>query len=104
MARVEDEREERELEMGAGGRRATEVGWKRWVGVVRKGHSGARKAVKGALERYTQSRPDSSIRKLAGLCWSITGGLLAGQTLVFAKSAVKVGFFWGVPSSARLGS
>ncbi|KAK4703698.1 magnesium transporter, partial [Phenoliferia sp. Uapishka_3] len=92
MARVEDERgdAEGEREMGDGGRKEVLVGWRAVRGRVAKMHGRVRKTVKRQLERWSQSRPDSTIRKAAGLCWSITGGLLAGQTLVFAKSAVKL--------------
>ncbi|KAI5478684.1 DUF805 domain membrane protein [Pseudohyphozyma bogoriensis] len=93
MNRVEDERgdAEREERMGAGGRKGPpKEGWRGWVERVRKSESVLRGGLKGALEKWTQSRPDEMIRKLAGLCWSITGGLLAGQTLVLAKSAVKL--------------
>lgn len=93
MARVEDEREEAELEMGDGGRRKVEQGWRAQLGKVQAIKGRLRRIVKKALERWSQSRPDSTIRKAAGLSWSVTGGLLAGQTLVFAKSAVKV-LFW----------
>lgn len=101
MGRVEDERGDAERNtdiegMLGGGRRSAgggegfiervKAGWVR----VRRGHAGLRKGVKRVVEKWAQSKPDSTIRKTAGLCWSITGGLLAGQTLVFAKSAVKV--------------
>lgn len=47
-------------------------------------------AIKKAVENWTVSKPDVVIRKLSGLTWAVAGGLLAGQTLVFAKSAVKL--------------
>ena len=91
MARVEDERgEEGEREMGDGGRKNVAIGWRAYLEKAQAMKGRVRRNIKGALERWSQSRPDSTIRKTAGLCWSLTGGLLAGQTLVFAKSAVKV--------------
>ncbi|KAM0748537.1 hypothetical protein T439DRAFT_327797 [Meredithblackwellia eburnea MCA 4105] len=96
MARVTDERGdadgEREMGMGTGGggRRKVETGWRARLETLKKHRRIVRDWIKKTLESWSQSRPDSSIRKLAGLCWSITGGLLAGQTLVFAKSVVKL--------------
>lgn len=49
-----------------------------------------RHAVKARIENWSVSKPDLVIRKTAGVAWSVSGGLLAGQTLVFAKSAVKL--------------
>lgn len=46
--------------------------------------------IKKAIENYTVSKPDIVLRKLSGTAWAVSGGLLAGQTLVFAKSAVKL--------------
>lgn len=99
-ARVEDEREEGGGrtdvdEMVAGGRRApfeaSFVGRVRW-GIRRTSelHGRARAGAKRFIERWAQSKDDTTIRKAAGLSWSITGGVLAGQTLVLAKSAVKL--------------
>ncbi|GAA5933525.1 uncharacterized protein JCM15063_001338 [Sporobolomyces koalae] len=45
---------------------------------------------KRAIETWSQSRPDASIRKLAGFCWAVAGGMLSGQTLILAKSGVKL--------------
>lgn len=53
----------------------------------------ARSAVKEAIARWSATKPEVTIRKVAGFCWAVTGGLLSGQTLVLAKSAVKVRFF-----------
>lgn len=104
MSRVTDERgdaERGEVDIdtmldGGGGRRGSVEGAgfvansKRWKAKFDKSHGQLRRATRGALERWSQSRPDTSIRKLAGLCWSVTGGLLAGQTLILAKSGVKL--------------
>lgn len=49
-----------------------------------------RHAVKSRIETWSVSKPDIVLRKMSGVAWSVTGGLLAGQTLVFAKSAVKL--------------
>lgn len=46
--------------------------------------------VKRLFENWSVSRPDIVIRKLSGVAWAVSGGLLAGQTLIFAKSAVKL--------------
>lgn len=104
MARVIDERGDADrgdvdidtMLDGGGGRRgslegdgmvARARGWKR---AFDRSHGQARRAVRRMVEGFSQSRPDVTIRKVAGLCWSVTGGLLAAQTLVLAKSAVKV--------------
>jgi hypothetical protein len=49
-----------------------------------------RLAIKGRIADFFVSKPDIALRKLSGLAWSISGGLLAGQSLVLAKSAVKL--------------
>ncbi|KAK4054958.1 hypothetical protein OIO90_003299 [Microbotryomycetes sp. JL221] len=108
MARVTDERgsgndfdttREHDIEEmldGGGGRRAVleDASFKTRVTVWRRqfkrSHGQVRRILKNALEHWSQSRPDSSIRQLAGMCWAITGGVLAGQTLIFAKSGVKL--------------
>ena len=46
--------------------------------------------IKKVIENWSDSRPDIIIRKLSGVAWAVSGGILAGQTLVFAKSAVKL--------------
>lgn len=70
-----------------GGRRSSRISfWSRLAGQQRR----IRQAAKGGLESWASSRPDASIRKLCGLFWALTAGLLAGQTLLFAKSFVKV--------------
>ncbi|GAA5902169.1 hypothetical protein JCM8208_002495 [Rhodotorula glutinis] len=103
MARVTDERGEDRSGLdammdGGGGRRVVNpyegegfVGkvksardaWRRRQGQVRK-------VVKGHVERWSASRPDTSIRRLAAFLWAVSGGLLSGQTLVLAKSGVKL--------------
>lgn len=105
IARVEEERGDvdgerdaniDEMVDGGGGRRGnlddasfmTKV--KVWRNEFRKRHGRVRKLVRGYVEKWSQSRPDSSIRKLAGLLWSITAGMSAGQCLIMAKSGVKV--------------
>ncbi|GAA5981382.1 hypothetical protein JCM11641_005301 [Rhodosporidiobolus odoratus] len=83
---------------GGGGRRNTDpYAGEGFVGKVKSARDSwhrkqgkVRESVKGMVERWSQSRPETSVRKLAGLMWSITGGLLSGQTLVLAKSAVKL--------------
>lgn len=95
MGRIIDERGDAErssdLGPGGGGRKIVETGWRGYLSSVVKARERNRQRVKRALEKWSHSKPDDLIRKAAGLGWSITGGLLAGQTLVFAKSAVKVG-------------
>lgn len=49
-----------------------------------------RSVLKRSLERWCASRPDSSIRQLAAFAWAVTAGLLSGQTLILAKSGVKL--------------
>ncbi|GAA6032170.1 hypothetical protein JCM8097_007108 [Rhodosporidiobolus ruineniae] len=83
---------------GGGGRRNTDpYAGEGFVGRVKSARDAwhrrqgkVREVVKQVIVRWSQSRPEVSIRKLAGLMWSITGGLLSGQTLVLAKSAVKL--------------
>jgi hypothetical protein len=50
--------------------------------------------VKGQIGRWSATKPEVTIRKVAGFSWAVTGGLLSGQTLVLAKSAVKVRFLF----------
>jgi hypothetical protein len=45
---------------------------------------------KARMEGWAASRPDETVRRLCGLFWSLGAGLLAGQTLIFAKSFVKL--------------
>ncbi|GAA5841737.1 hypothetical protein JCM9279_003087 [Rhodotorula babjevae] len=103
MARITDERGEDRSGLdammdGGGGRRivnpyegegfvgkvkAARDAWRRRQGQVRK-------VVKGYVERWSASRPDTAIRRLAAFLWAVSGGLLSGQTLVLAKSGVKL--------------
>jgi len=46
--------------------------------------------LKNSIERWSMSRADESMMKLDGLLWGCSAGLLAGQTLIFAKSYVKL--------------
>ncbi|KNF06893.1 hypothetical protein PSTG_00209 [Puccinia striiformis f. sp. tritici PST-78] len=46
--------------------------------------------LKASIERWSMSRSDQSMMKLDGLLWGCSAGLLAGQTLIFAKSYVKL--------------
>lgn len=46
--------------------------------------------LKQIIERWSVSRPEDLLNKLDGLLWGCGAGLLAGQTLVFAKSYVKL--------------
>lgn len=46
--------------------------------------------LKNSIERWSMSRADQSMMKLDGLLWGCSAGLLAGQTLIFAKSYVKL--------------
>ncbi|PLW23342.1 hypothetical protein PCANC_20185 [Puccinia coronata f. sp. avenae] len=46
--------------------------------------------LKNSIERWSSSRADQSMMKLDGLLWGCSAGLLAGQTLIFAKSYVKL--------------
>ncbi|KAK4050594.1 hypothetical protein OIV83_003320 [Microbotryomycetes sp. JL201] len=105
MARVTDERGQidsnspehdiEEMLDGGGGRRAVlqDASFKTRVEAFRRklkrSHGHLRRLLKRVLEHWSQSRPDSSIRQLAGMSWAVTGGVLAGQTLIFAKSGVK---------------
>lgn len=58
--------------------------------VIMRLHTVIRNFLRRRIESWSASRPDSSIRKLTGLMYALTGGILAGQTLVLAKSAVKL--------------
>jgi uncharacterized BrkB/YihY/UPF0761 family membrane protein len=96
MERVLDERGEAEVDptegmVGRGGRReAMPEGVKGvWVRFLR-AKKFARRRIKAVVEGWSQSRPDASIRKAGGLSWAITGGVLAGTTLILAKSGVKL--------------
>lgn len=106
MARVIDERGEDDrdgsgvdamLEGGGGRRVANPYEGQGFVGQVKsfrdawhRKQGRIRRVVKQALERWTSARPDSSIRQLAAFAWAVTSGLLSGQTLILAKSGVKL--------------
>ncbi|KAJ8293914.1 hypothetical protein OF846_003168 [Rhodotorula toruloides] len=83
---------------GGGGRRvANPYEGEGWVGRVKSWRDGwhkaqgrARKVVKRAVQRWSEPRPDASIRQLSAFCWAVTSGLLSGQTLILAKSGVKL--------------
>ncbi|GAA5979152.1 hypothetical protein JCM5350_007084 [Sporobolomyces pararoseus] len=106
MARIIDERGDAERDGsgidamvgGGGGRRvANPYEGEGFMGTVkstrdklRVGRGKLRAMVKRSIERWSQSRPDASIRKLAGFCWAVAGGLLSGETLILAKSGVKL--------------
>ncbi|GAA6049083.1 hypothetical protein JCM3770_003878 [Rhodotorula araucariae] len=106
MARVTDDRGDADRDGsgvdammdGGGGRRVSNpyVG-EGFVGKVKAArdswhrHQGkVRKVVKRHIERWSVSRPDTSIKQLAAFMWAVTGGLLSGQTLILAKSGVKL--------------
>lgn len=96
MDRVLDERGEADADptdgmVGRGGRReAAPAGWKGiWVRTLR-AKKFARRTIKGWIEGWSQSKADMTIRKAGGLAWAITGGVLAGTTLILAKSGVKL--------------
>ncbi|GAA6003681.1 hypothetical protein JCM10207_003544 [Rhodosporidiobolus poonsookiae] len=107
MARVTDERGDADRDgsgldamvSGGGGRRVANPyeSDPSWLGRMKRARDAwhrrqgkVRQVVKVRVERWAQSRPDDSIRKLAGFCWSVCGGLLSGQTLILAKSGVKL--------------
>lgn len=106
MARITDERGDAErdgsgieamVERGGGRRVANPYEGQGFVGTLRATRDRAfanrakvRAQLKRAIERWSQSRPDASIRKLAGFMWAVTGGLLSGETLILAKSGVKL--------------
>ncbi|BGP17792.1 hypothetical protein JCM10213_001706 [Rhodosporidiobolus nylandii] len=106
IARISDDRGDAERDgsgldamvSGGGGRRnADPYAGEGWYGRAKSARDAwhrrqgkVRAVVKGIVERWSQQRSETSIRKMAGLFWSVTGGLLSGQTLVLAKSAVKL--------------
>jgi hypothetical protein len=106
MARIVDERGDADRDGsgieamvgGGGGRRVADpYEGEGFMGSVkstrdklRVGRGKLRAVVKRSIERWSQSRPDASIRKLAGFAWAVTGGLLSGETLILAKSGVKL--------------
>ena len=65
---------------------ASETFWQR----VNRQRRIIRSKIKKQVENFSVARPDIVLRKILGLAWAVSGGLLAGQTLVFAKSAVKL--------------
>lgn len=73
-----------------GGRRLGSADRSSFLRRVVAGQRRFRNSTKGRLETWASSRPDASLRKLCGLFWSLAAGLMAGQTLIFAKSFVKV--------------
>ena len=42
----------------------------------------------GRLESWTATQPDVVLQRIAGMLWGITGGLLSGQTITYAKSTI----------------
>lgn len=106
MARVIDERGDADadgsgldamLEGGGGRRNTNPYEGQGFVGKLKSARDAwhvrqgkVRRVVKEALERWSQSRPDASIRQLAAFAWAVTSGLLSGQTLILAKSGVKL--------------
>ncbi|GAA5990074.1 hypothetical protein JCM10908_005811 [Rhodotorula pacifica] len=105
MARVIDERgDDRDgsgveamLESGGGRRVANPYEGQGFVGKVKSMRDAwhakqgkVRRVIKQTLERWCQSRPDAAIRQLAAFAWAVTSGLLSGQTLILAKSGVKL--------------
>lgn len=95
MERVLDDKGDAEADpteqmMGGGRRQAVPAGVRGyWVRFLRAKHW-ARTGLKAFAEGVAQSQPDVMVRKVAGMCWAITGGVLAGTTLVLAKSGVKL--------------
>ncbi|KAH8930015.1 hypothetical protein BT69DRAFT_1345539, partial [Atractiella rhizophila] len=49
-----------------------------------------RRNVKARFEGWSMRQQEITVKKTVGFLWAATGGLLAGQSLVFAKSAVKL--------------
>ncbi|GAA5907284.1 uncharacterized protein JCM6883_001158 [Sporobolomyces salmoneus] len=106
MARITDDRGDADRDGsgieamvgGGGGRRvANPYEGEGFMGTVKstrdrfvEGRGKLRAIVKRSIERWSQSRPDASIRKAAGFAWAVTGGLLSGETLILAKSGVKL--------------
>ncbi|GAA5852462.1 hypothetical protein JCM8547_006790 [Rhodosporidiobolus lusitaniae] len=106
IARITDDRGDsdrdgsgldRMVEGGGGRRVANPYAGEGFVGQVKgardawhKKQGRLREVVRSRVQAWSQSKPEESIRKLAGLCWSVTGGLLSGQTLVLAQSGVKL--------------
>ncbi|GAA5883457.1 hypothetical protein JCM3774_005958 [Rhodotorula dairenensis] len=106
MARVIDERGDADadgsgveamLEGGGGRRVANPYEGQGFLGKLKSARDAwhvrqgkVRRVIKQALERWSQSRPDASIRQLAAFAWAVTSGLLSGQTLILAKCGVKL--------------
>jgi hypothetical protein len=59
----------------------------------------AREWVKGWIARWTEQKPDQTVRKLLGFLWAFEAGILSGQTLIFGKSVCvfrcRLGVFCG---------
>lgn len=95
---------------GGGGRRVANPyegeGWvgraKSWRDAWHKAQGSARAGVKRAVQRWSEPRPDASIRQLSAFCWAVTSGLLSGQTLILAKSGVKVRSVMAAPTDGTL--
>lgn len=56
---------------------------------LRMGRGRLRLKVKRVIESWSQSRPDASIRKLAGFCWAVVGGEL---TVLLSNSSFSFSF------------
>ncbi|CAH7669922.1 expressed protein, partial [Phakopsora pachyrhizi] len=55
-----------------------------------KSYRSVKQSVKLRIEGWSVSRSEQTLMKLDGLLWGCGAGLLAGQTLIFAKSYVKL--------------
>lgn len=47
-----------------------------------------RRLLTGRLESWTASKPDIVLQRTAGIMHAVTGGLLSGQTITYAKSVI----------------
>lgn len=75
---------------GGGGRKPTDPNANSFLASVDKVREGIRKVLKGSFAQWATRQPDANVKRIGGFLWSVVAGLLASQTLIFAKSAVKL--------------
>ena len=72
---------------GASRRAAMRAAHGAWAS-ARRSQQRLRKLLMGRLEGWTASKPDIVLQRTAGIMFAVTGGLLSGQTITYAKSVI----------------
>lgn len=75
---------------GGGGRRPVDPNANSFLAAVQRVRGAIRRVLKGYFADWAARQPDANVKRIGGFLWSVVAGLLASQTLIFAKSAVKL--------------